>query len=92
MVENKEEVRERKEGMIESKKDMVGGRMDMISPASPGVLGSPMRRLRGPLKTINPTSYGISDFVAAMGGGLKDPPYTSWKESFWTLYCYREFS
>ena len=36
---------------------------------------------------LNPTSCGISDSVAATRGGRG----ISWKESFWTLYCYRTF-
>ena len=32
------------------------------------------RGIKNPTNQFNPTSYGISDSVAAMGGGLKDPP------------------
>ena len=41
-----------------------------------------------------PTAYQILWLLwggGGEGGGLKEPPQISWKESFWTLYCYRPF-
>ena len=39
--------------------------------------------------TLPPTAYQILWLL--QGGGRKDPPQLSWKESFWTLYGYRPF-
>ena len=40
---------------------------------------------------LDPTSHGVSDSVAPMGGPQRSPPKKSRKESFLTLCCYIAF-
>ena len=64
-----------------------------LKPISyPGFIGSSDLRLKK-VKTymvLNPTSHGVSDPLAPMGGGASDdpPPKKSRKESFLTPCCH----
>ena len=52
----------------------------------PNLLDKPYSNLR----KLNPTSHGISDSRCPTGGASEAPPQIPIKESFLTLYCYRQ--